>query len=105
VGAGIGLCCSRMLFLRDPDFFDTGVSDRPLLLGVINLYDPFNRSREVSTVGSNGGDDICMARTDSGLRKRGRSLRGVYLASAVSDPGAIGFEDMELSEGMADTTL
>ena len=93
-----------MLPLRDPDFFDTGVSDLPLLLGVMSLYDPFNRSREVSTVGSSGGEDICMARTDSGLRKRGRSLRGVYRSEA-SEAGAMGFEAIEDSEGMAETTL
>lgn len=101
----MGLWCSRMLPLREPDFLDTGVSDRPLLLGVISLYDPLSRSRELSTVGNSGGDDICMARTDSGFRKRGRSFRGVYLGSDVSEAGAMGLDEMDDSEGMADTTL
>jgi hypothetical protein len=105
VGVGIGLACSRMLLLRDPDFFDTGVSDLPLLLGVMSLYDPLRRSRECSTVGRSGGEDICMARTDSGFRKRGRSLRGVYRVSTVSRAGEPGLEVMEASEGMAETTL
>jgi hypothetical protein len=91
-----------MLPRRDPDFFDTGVSDLPLLLGVINLYDPFRRSREASTVGSSGGEDICMARTDSGFRNRGRSFRGVYPDSMV---GETGLEIDEASEGIAETKL
>ena len=40
-----------------------------------------------------------MARTLEGLRKAGRSLRGVYRASGL------GFDASEISEGMADTTL
>ena len=91
-----------MLPLRDPDFFDTGVSDLPLLLGVMSLYDPFNRSREVSTVGSNGGDDICIARTDSVFRKRGRSFRARAPASLA---GKAGLEAIEDSDGIAETKL
>jgi hypothetical protein len=105
VVVGIGLCCSRILPLREPDFFDTGVSDLPLLLGVINLYEPLRRSRECSTVGSSGGEDICMARTDSGFRKRGRSFRGVYRVSSESIPGETGLEVIDASEGIAETTL
>lgn len=104
VGVGRGLCSSLMLPLRELDFFDAGVSDRPLLLGVINLYDPLSRSREVSTVGRSGGEDICMARTDSGFRKRGRSFRGVCLVSLPSSKGCIGL-DIEASDGMAETKL
>jgi hypothetical protein len=71
----------------------------------MSLYDPLSRSREVSTVGRSGGEDICMARTDSGFRKRGRSLRGLYLVSALSMGGAAGWDEMELSDGMAETML
>jgi hypothetical protein len=94
-----------MLPLRDPDFFDTGVSDLPLLLGVINLYDPFSRSREASTVGNSGGEDICIARTDSGLRNRGLSFRGAYLESPESMAGELGLEVADASEGIAETKL
>jgi hypothetical protein len=105
VVVGLGLCCSRTLPRRELDFFDTGVSDLPLRLGVISLYDPFSLSlEEVSTVGSSGGDDICMARTDSGFRKRGRSFRGEHRASSGSSICAAGL-DMEASEGMAETKL
>ena len=105
VCVGRGLCWSRTLPLRDLDFFDTGVSDLPLRLGVISLYDPFSRSWEVSMVGSKGGEDICMARTDSGFRKRGRSFRGVYRVSSVSLACGMGLVAIELSDGMAETRL
>jgi hypothetical protein len=43
-----------------------------------------------------------MARTDSGFRKRGRSLRARAPASLA---GRIGFEAMEDSDGIAETKL
>jgi hypothetical protein len=88
-----------MLLLRDPDCLDSGL---PFLLGVAGLYDPFNRSCEVWCDSSGGGDDICMARTDSAFRKRSRSLCARALASLA---GWMGFEDIDDSDGMADIKL
>lgn len=93
-----------MLSLRDPDRRDPGVSDLAVLLGVAGLY-VFMRSREASAAGSGGGEDICIARTDSGFRNRGRSLRGVYRASLAWLECAFVFEDMEDSVGMAEIKL
>ena len=94
-----------MLSLRDPARRATGVSDLALWLGVAGLYAPFVRSREASVAGSGGGEAICIALTDSGLRNRGRSLRGVYRASADWLACPFGFDDMEDSEGIAEIKL
>jgi hypothetical protein len=90
-----------MLLRLDADGLETGVSDRVLLLGVAAPY-PLVRSREGSKAGSCGGDDICIARTDSGLRKRGRSGRD---RAAASLAGKAGLEAMDDSEGMAEMKL
>jgi hypothetical protein len=92
-----------MLLLRDPvDCRDMSWSDLPLLLGVASLKDPFNRSCEVWCASVGGGDDICMARTDSVFRKRGRSLRARAPASLA---GRMGFEAIDDSDGIPETKL
>lgn len=92
-----------MLPLRDPECLDTGVSDLPVLLGVARPYALFILSRLLSYVDIGRGDDICIARTDSGFRNRGRSFRGVY---RVSTPAEAGLPVTEpFSDGMADMKL
>ena len=95
-----------MLPLRDPECLDTGVSDLPVLPGVTRPYAFFILSRLLSKVDIGCGEDICIARTDSGLRNRGRSLRGVYRVSMAGLPADAGLDEMEpCSEGMAEIIL
>lgn len=54
--------------------------------------------------GSGGGEAICMARTEEGFRKGGRSLRGVYLGSTVF-AGGTGFDATEISDGSEEMKL
>ena len=91
-----------MLLLLEPDCLEPGVSAPPFLLGVVNLYEPFKRSCEDWWASIGGGDDICIARTESEFLKRGRSLRARAPASLA---GRMGLEEMDDSEGMAETKL
>lgn len=52
-----------------------------------------------------GGEDICIARTDEGLRKGGLSLRGVNVESNALFAGTMGLEAMEISDGSSETKL
>lgn len=91
-----------MLLLLEPECLEPGVSAPAFRFGVVNLYEAFNRSWEDWCASRGGGEDICMARTESELRKRGRSLRARAPASFA---GKMGFEDIEVSEGIAETKL
>jgi hypothetical protein len=90
-----------MLLLLEPECLEPGVSAPAFLFGVVNLYDAFNRSWD-DWCASRGGGDVCMARTESEFRKRVRSLRARAPASFAS---RMGFEEMEDSEGIAETKL
>jgi hypothetical protein len=51
-----------------------------------------------------GGEDICIARTEDGLRKGGRSFRGVYRES-ITFAGAAGLMETDISDGSDETKL
>jgi hypothetical protein len=100
---GLGLCGSLILLLLEPECLEPGVSAPAFLFGVVSLYDAFSRSCEDWCASSGGGDDICIARTESEFRNRGRSLRARAPTSLAGR--MTGFEVMDDSEGMAETKL